>query len=75
MNEDLRPVEAFLIILTVSVLLLSFSFCGKFKVTESQMNILFETNVREKCEKPCCHLLFNRFCRHCREYRLKNGYK
>lgn len=72
----------FLTVLFLCFFFCSFSFLTRnfswYEYAEKQRKESFYYKYKPeevKCEKPCCHLLFNRYCIDCREFRdKKNGW-
>lgn len=60
--------EFFLTVLVFAVFYLSVSFIGDFTITEEHRQSLFEKQEPIKCEKPCCHIFFNKYCEDCRTF-------
>lgn len=54
----------------IAVLLVALVRCPP--PTREDRESLFERQEPMECEKPCCHLLHNRYCIECNEYRDNN---
>lgn len=62
----------FLTVLFLAVVLLPAYFLGgaEIKLTEEEKEHLFKRQEIE-CDKPCCHIFFNKYCEICRNSRYE----
>lgn len=56
------------LILIIMSLFLTFIMVNT-KVSYKEVEQLHNGQKTDVCEKPCCHIFFNRYCIDCKEYR------